>query len=246
MQLSKGDRLPDSHTRLSQVIDEYMSRTTGLREHCERCLKTKRWNGSVLLMVVDAAFTSIGLNYFTAVVPKVMKFERELMVNKGTRTLKDLSIVQVDQVQSIWKNRRSWKVAQEVAFFLHSLALAQGLDDREALRYWATSCSLENWKEDPIGKISGVGLTTFQYLRMMGGTDTAMPDKIVRRVVRQILDEAEVDMPTNGDMELISTIDRMAMNSGYRSIEICWMTWLIQSEGSLVRMEKYRELLSRI
>ena len=235
-----------SHKSLSQVIDEYMSRTSGLSEHCDRCLETKRWNKSVLLMVIDAAFTSIGLNYFTVVVPNVMKFEKELMVNGKILTLIDLSVIELGQVQSIWKNSRSWQMAKEVASYLHSLAVAQNLDDRGVLRYWATSSCLENWKEDPIGKISGVGITTFQYLRMMGGIDTAMPDKIVRRVVRQILDEAGVDMPTKNDMELINTIERMARVSGYRPIEMCWMPWLIQSEGNLIRIEKYRELLNRI
>lgn len=235
-----------SRKSLSQVIDEYMSRTSGLSEHCDRCLETKRWNKSVLLMVIDAAFTSIGLNYFTAVVPNVMKFEKELMVNGKILTLIDLSVIELGQVQSIWKNSRSWQMAKEVASYLHSLAVAQNLDDRGVLRYWATSSCLENWKEDPIGKISGVGITTFQYLRMMGGIDTAMPDKIVRRVVRQILDEAGVDMPTKNDMELINTIERMARVSSYRPIEMCWMTWLIQSEGNLIRIEKYRDLLNRI
>ena len=31
----------------------------------ERCLQTKRWFGSVVLVIVDAAFTSIGLNYIS-------------------------------------------------------------------------------------------------------------------------------------------------------------------------------------
>lgn len=238
--------MPNPRTRLAQVIDEYMSRTSGLREHCDRCLETRRWNESVLLMVVDAAFTSIGLAYFTAVVPKVMKFEREMMIDRGIGTLKDLGIVQMDQLQLIWKNSRSWKVAKDVASYLDSMALSRGLDDRGALRGWATGSSLEDWTKDPIGRIGGVGITTFQYLRMMGGIDTAMPDKIVRRVVRQVLDEARVDLPTKNDMELIDTIGYMARQSGYRPIEICWMTWLIQSEGRLVRMEKYRELLKRI
>jgi len=39
------------------------------------------------------------------------------------------------------------------------------------------NAKLENWREDPIGRIKGVGLITFQYLRMMGGIDTVMPDK---------------------------------------------------------------------
>jgi len=197
-------------------------------------------------MVVDAAFTSIGLNYFTAVVPSVVKFEKELLATGKVRTLEDISLLGLDQVQSIWRNRRSWQMANSVASYLQELAVADSVDEREALRRWAASACLERWPENPIGKINGVGITTFQYLRMMGGIDTAMPDKIVRRVVRQILDESKLDMPTARDLELVNTIDRMAVLSGYRPIEICWMTWLIQSEGKVIRMEKYRQLLDRI
>lgn len=197
-------------------------------------------------MIVDAAFTSIGLNYFTAVVPCVVRFEKELIANGKIQTLRDLGLLQPDQVESIWRNLRSWQVAKGAASYLHSLAVADYLDDRGALRRWAASSRLESWKEDAIGRINGVGITTFQYLRMMGGMDTAMPDKIVRRVVGQILEEAQLDMPVQKDMELISTIERMAKLSGHRSIEICWMTWMIQSEGNAIRMEKYRQLLDRI
>jgi len=231
---------------LSQIIHKYMSKTTGLKEHCDRCLETGRWGGSVVLMVVDAAFTSIGLNYFTAIVPSVVKFEKELVANGKIRILDDLSTIQLAQVQHIWKNRRSWEAAKSVAAYLNELAIAEGLDDRGALRCWAASSCPERWPEDPIGKIGGVGITTFQYLRMMGGVDTAMPDKIVRRVVKQILDESGVDMPVEKDLGLINTIKCMARLSNYRPIEICWMTWMIQPEGNLIRMQKYRELLNRI
>ena len=56
-----------------------MRRVSGLKEHCDRCLRTERWRGIVVLMVVDAAFTSISLNYFTAVVPKVEEFSRKFV-----------------------------------------------------------------------------------------------------------------------------------------------------------------------
>jgi hypothetical protein len=46
------------------------------------------------------------------------------------------------------------------------------VDDKAALRAWAGNARLENWREDPVGRIKGVGLVTFQYLRMMGGVDT--------------------------------------------------------------------------
>ena len=238
--------MPNFSKDLSQVIDTYMSRTSGLREHCERCLQTKRWGGSVVLMVVDAAFTSIGLNYFTAVTPSVMRFEKELIINGKVQNLRDLSLLQADQMQFIWRNRRSWQMAKSVASYLDDLAAAKSLDDRGALRYWAASSCLENWRENPIGKIKGVGIITFQYLRMMGGVDTAMPDKIVRRVIKQILKEAGLEMPISGDLELVATIERMSEISGYGPTQLCWMTWLIQPEGGLVRMDRYRNLLGRI
>jgi hypothetical protein len=39
------------------IVESYMQKFSGLREHCERCLRTERW-GSVVLIVVDAASTS--------------------------------------------------------------------------------------------------------------------------------------------------------------------------------------------
>ncbi|MGC8912248.1 MAG: hypothetical protein ACP5K8_09260, partial [Nitrososphaeria archaeon] len=66
---------------LKGIVDSYMQKASGLKEHCERCLKTERWGGNVVLMVVDAAFTSIGLNYFTAVVLKVKEFNEKFVEN---------------------------------------------------------------------------------------------------------------------------------------------------------------------
>jgi hypothetical protein len=67
---------------LKSIIDSYMQKVHGLKEHCDRCLRTERWGGSVVLMVVDAAFTSIGLNYFTAVIPKLRNLIKGLLKPK--------------------------------------------------------------------------------------------------------------------------------------------------------------------
>lgn len=103
-----------------------MAKTTGLKAHCERCLRTERWNGNPVLMVVDAAFDG------------------------------------------------------------------------------------QNFNSDARQSKSGS------------------------------------EMPTKGDIELVRTIDLLSSISGYKSIEICWMTWLIQSEGEVIRMEKYRDVLDKI
>jgi hypothetical protein len=119
-------------------------------------------------MVVDAAFTSIGLNYFTAVVPRVEEFSRRFVENGRIRNLKELAVADINEVREVWRNRRSWAIAKNIASYMSTLSE----NDKTALRAWAGNAKLENWREDPVGRIKGVGLVTFQYLRMMGGVDT--------------------------------------------------------------------------
>ncbi len=217
-----------------------MQNVVGLGEHCDRCLRTERWGGNVVLMVVDAAFTSIGLNYFTAVVPKVEEFNRKYIENKRIRNLKDLAKTNIRELRCIWRNRRSWTIAYDIAFYLSKMG-----DDKLALRSWARKSSLEDWMDDPIGRIKGVGINTFQYLRMMGGVDTVMPDKIVKRVINEILDKAD-QRPINDDIEFVKKTEEIALTCGYKPIELCWMTWLIQYEGKMMRMKKYSKILLKI
>ncbi|WP_309491924.1 hypothetical protein [Candidatus Hecatella orcuttiae] len=225
---------------LKRIVDGYMQKVSGIKEHCSRCLRTERWGGSVVLMVVDAAFTSIGLNYFTAVVPKVEEFREKFVESGKIKNLKDLSEANVEELKAVWRNRRSWAMAKAIASHLSALG-----DDREALRTWARSADLQKWREDPVGRIKGVGVNTFQYLRMMGGVDTVMPDKIVKRVVNEIMVKAGLE-PVNDDLEFVKKAEELALTCGYRPIELCWMTWLIQPEGRKMRMEKYSKILPKI
>lgn len=218
-----------------------MKKVEGIKEYCDRCLATERWGGKVVLMVVDASFTSAGLNYFTAVVPKVIEFE-EKFVNKGViNSLKDLARMELKELKKIWKLERSWNVAKNVAKYLISL----DEEDKVSLRKWAKYSKLEEWDKDPIGRIKGVGLVTYQYLRMMGGIDTVMPDKIVKRVLNEIFEKAGYER-VEDDFEFIKKVEYVARITGYRPIELTWMTWLVQSEGDKVRMDKYREVLKKI
>ncbi|MEM2154624.1 MAG: hypothetical protein QXY76_06900 [Nitrososphaeria archaeon] len=226
---------------LKKIVDSYIQNVSGLKEHCKRCLRTERWGGNVVLMVVDAAFTSIGLNYFTAVVPKVEEFNKKFVESGRIRNLGDLAKADINELRNVWKNRRSWITAKEISSYLSTLSE----DDKMALRRWALNTNLENWREDPIGRIKGVGLITFQYLRMMDGIDTVMPDKIVKRVINEILVKAGLE-PVEDDIEFIKKAEEVALTCGYRPIEVCWMTWLIQPEGKIMRMEKYSNILSKI
>jgi hypothetical protein len=231
--------------KLKDVVDSYMQRVPEVSAYCQRCLKTERWHGNIVLMVVDAAFTSIGLNYFQSVVPKVDKFRQEFIETGRIRTLEDLVAADDGELEKIWRNKRSWQMAKSVASYLAGVKKDKGLNDRQAFIYWAERAQIDGWERDPVGEIKGVGINSFQYLRMMGGIDTVMPDKIVKRVIAEILAKANTEMPST-DIGFVRLMESIAPEVGYRAIELCWMTWLVQSEAGMSRMEKYASLLPKI
>ncbi len=218
--------------KLKAVIDEYMAKVPQVKRYCKECLNVNRYNGNVVLMVVDASFVSLGVNYFKVVIPKVLEFKNKFIDTGKIKSLKDLSQHNIDDLRRIWKNKRSWNVAKEIALYLSKI----DKDDRRALMKWAKKSELENWKEDPIGRIKGVGINTYQYLRMMGGVDTVMPDKIVRKVFKEIFDECKLKIPKD-DLEFIKEIERVAKITGYKPIELCWMTWFVYNFDSIKSYE---------
>ena len=231
--------------KLKDAVDSYMKQVPEVKTYCERCLRTERWDGSIVLMIVDAAFTSIGLNYFLAVVPKVDEFRKKHVEPGNIHIIEDLASVNEESLMNIWQNKRSWHMAKSVAYYLAQIKKQKGVDDKKAFIHWAQSSSLENWQENPIGQIKGVGINTFQYLRMMGGIDTVMPDKIVKRVITEMLGKAGVNM-TKSDIDFVKQVELIAQETGHKAIELCWMTWLIQSEAGMSRMAKYSAVLPQI
>jgi hypothetical protein len=231
--------------KLKEAADSYMQQVPEVSDYVERCLRTERWDGHAVLMIVDAAFTSIGLNYFQSVVPRVEQFRQEFVETGKVRTVEDLVSVDDAALEKVWRNKRSWQMAKSVASYLAGIKKEKRLDDRQAFIYWAKNASVDNWEEDQVGRINGVGINSFQYLRMMGGVDTVMPDKIVKRVIAEMLAKANVKMPAT-DIEFVKFMERIAPEVGYKAIALCWMTWMVQSEQGMSRMEKYAALLPKI
>ncbi len=230
-----------SVAELKRLLDEVISSMPEVRELVDRCLGSRRWGGSVVLMVVDAAFTSVGMSYFRTVVPAVVRF-KELFVDSGAiSTLRDLADQEVDRLRRVWRNRRSWEVAQEVA---RRLSAFDGKDDVQRLRRWALSSTLEGWRNDPVGSVRGVGLVTYQYLRMMGGVDTVMPDKVVKRVINSMLRRAGLEEVWD-DIAFVREVERLAAATGHRPAELTWMTWLL-TERELMGEPSYARVLHLI
>jgi hypothetical protein len=218
---------------LEHIVDKYIQLVPDAKAYCDQCLTTSRWGGSVVLMVVDAAFTSIEMDYFHVVIPALRKFKEKCIDTGEIRSLDDLPTYNNKHLTLIWRNRRSWSVAKSIASILTHIKHEKDMDDVEALKKWAHTADLQKWHDDPIAQVNGVGINTFQYLRIMAGIDTVMPDRIVKKIISQIMHEANVKMPAT-DIEFIHEVENIAITTGYKAIELCWMTWLIK-DRKLIR-----------
>jgi hypothetical protein len=201
-----------------------------------RCSEGRRWNGNAILIIVDAALDSIGLNYFQIIVPRVKRFYEDYVNAGQIVSLKDFSRLSPHdpRLRMIMNNERCWKAAINICKKLNQIKIENGLKgDFEALRFWAERANYENWRQDPIGGVSGVGLITFQYLRLQAGVDTTMPDKIVKGAVfRKFGIEAE------NDMEFIRQMEALARETGYSQTLICWAIWLKEANVKVTDWEK--------
>ncbi len=206
--------------RFSDVLD-------AAHEGARRCMSGKRWGGSAVLMLVDAALDSIGLNYFNIVVPRVRKFWEEFVRTGEIDSFEKLAERSPDDTSllKIMKNRRVWNVAVSASRVFNALKERECLSDFEALRRWAERAEPEKWREDEIGRIKGVGLVTFQYLRMQAGVDTTMPDKVIKRVLSE-----EFGINAGDDIAFIREVERFSKEIGYSQIFICWAIWLRESD----------------
>ena len=194
----------------------------------KRCFNENRWGGNPILIVVDSALDSIGLNYFRVVVPRVKKFNEKYILGGNIISFDDFSKYSPNNrgFLEIIKNKRAWGVAIGICKELKSIRDKEGLkSDFEALRYWANTAKYYIWKDDPIGKINGVGLITFQYLRMQAGYDTSMPDKIIKKAAKKYFGIDE-----KNDIAFIKEMEKLSRSIGYSQILICWAIWLKESD----------------
>jgi len=216
---------------LKAELDTLAEKSPETLGFCEKVLKSRRYGGNVVLMVVDSAITSVGVNYFSVVVPRVLSFKEKFIDSEKVTSLEDLLKLDLHEFYAIWKNKRSWIVARGI-----SETLLDHGDGIKALRRWAKKSRPEKWRE--YLDVKGAGINTFQYLRMMGGIDTVMPDRVVRKFLTK-----HVNMPDN-EIDFIREAEKLSKKIGYRAVELCWLAWLSGYNDEKIRI--YSSLLGKI
>ena len=206
------------------IEEKFRSVLKEAREYEKKCLNGEIWDGNAVLMVVDAALTSIGINYFKLVVPLVERFHNDYVKTGQITSFEDFAKLSPEdkRLRRIIDNKRSWSATINICKELNMIKEENDLkSDLYALKFWAEKANYEKWSEDRIGKIHGVGLVTFQYLRLQAGVNTTVPDRMIRRVA-----EKEFGIKAKDSIDFIKKMEEYSSKTGFSQTLFCWAAWL--------------------
>ncbi|MHA1409126.1 MAG: hypothetical protein ACTSQY_02185 [Candidatus Odinarchaeia archaeon] len=205
---------------------KYLNYLNSARVFEQRCLNGKRWGGNPLLIIVDSALDSAGLSYFNIVVPRVKKFKTAFIDTGRATSLSDFAKYSAEnpELLSLFNSRRIWAAAIKMADEFNKMR-KNDEPPLVVMRKWAEEADYRKWHEDVIGKINGVGLITFQYLRMQLGVDTCMPDRIIKK-----FSKIHFGLETEDNMQFIEDFAKLCENLGVTQILLSWLIWLAESD----------------
>ena len=178
-----------------------------------------------LLLVAEAAASATGQNYVTGVRPTVERFADAFLETDRVTSFADLAGVALEDADLVeaFGAERKRRVLLEIAAVLADRPEA---DDLEALQAWAAEADIYAYEDDSIGAISGVGPSTFQYLRMLAGVDTAKPDPELLSLLEAVADEAyRPALVTTDRLRAVAACEWLAIVTNYRRLEIDRIAW---------------------
>lgn len=196
-------------------------------------LDLDRWTGDdPVLLLAEAAASTTGQRFATGIRPSVERF-RDAFVDTGRAdTIADVAALdpEANALVEAFGAQRKRHVLVEAATVLDDRPED---DDLAALQGWAAEADVYAYDADPIGAISGVGPSSFQYLRMLAGVDTAKPDPEVARLVEAIADEVDspyLDPSTSEPLRTLASVEWLAATTDYRAIELDRLAWWTYTE----------------
>lgn len=212
---------------VQSVLDEYAEAASPqYHQHAEKFQNLERWTGSdPVVLVMDAAGSATGLNYKNIVKPAVEAFRDEFVDSGKVTTFEDMIELEHDsEFEAAFRIGRP-NIAYDVPGVLLENADEED-DDLALLQSWAENADPKRYVDDPVGAVKGIGLATFQYLRMIAGANTVKPDIQVRRFIEEL--EAEhpsFDLDSSSSIAVLESCEWLASRSTYSMIEIDQIAW---------------------
>jgi hypothetical protein len=210
---------------LQENIDDYAAEVE-YTAHVAKFLQLDRWTGDdPLLLLADAAGTTTGQNYFSQVKPSVESFQKQFLDSGRVSSFAELATLdqQDPTLTEIFGAQRKRRVLITGADVFANI---DAENDLSRLQQWAQDADPATYTEDPFGRITGVGLRTFQYLQMIAGIDTAKPDIQVQRFIEALAESTDSPhLDASTDQTVLESCQWIADETRYRMIELDQIAW---------------------
>jgi|GEM_PF-1847991 hypothetical protein len=201
-------------TETSHLFMRYPNKTIGeaaLMFSPEYSQEAKKRPGLVLLSVILAAHR----NYTKQVEPQLNRI-RKLPFSSFKDLRNELASINRFVNFCGMNEEHKYHILRQLLDEIDKLKVKTGIhDDYSIVNHWAQKADYMNASSEIIGRISGIGIATFQHLRMNFGVDTVKPDQRVTEVLNR-----EYALKSTNPIECIAAVESIAKIVGLRAIEL--------------------------
>lgn len=203
---------------------------------------------NAVLVCLDAVL-SINRKYYSFVVPRIKRFQEEYSdidtlpklweLIKNTSTEEFVKIWNYNHPQRVEILTRLVGKLIDCAKIKNSDSPEQGLSK---LRMWANSTNIYGYKDF---NVPGIGVATYQYIRMMLGAKTVKPDVHIKRDIFSVLNKKLNDYDTIDIFEKACNSQNIDISKADRSLwkkyagnvdeQFVWETdkWTVKNKTNL-------------
>lgn len=179
-----------------------------------------------ILILLDAVL-SINRQYYPFVVPRINDFQKRYPEINNLNSLVDLiNSVGIDNFNIVWNYNHPERVkilldlTNKFISYRNKIML---IDDLQTMKHYASNTSVYDYKNF---NVKGIGLATFQYLRMMLGVSTIKPDVHIKKAISKVLNRKI------GDLEVIDLLETACKALEIPATTIDHNIWLYSQNNS--------------
>ncbi len=188
-------------------------------------VKPKEWDYESAVLILSDAILSVRRPYEAVVLPIIDRIRQNRLHENSLEQLVQLIDTRGPQyLMDLWRYKDLERVVRLRALsqrFVH-LKSKMGLhEDMEVLKRWARSATVEGAKTFGV---KGVGIATYQYLRIMSGIDTVKPDAHLKQAVKDAIGHH------CSDFDVIGLFEATAKRMGIPARKLEYATWKYHSD----------------
>lgn len=175
---------------------------------------------TAVLICIDAVL-SINRQYYKFVVPRINYFQNKYSYVIELRQL--LSLIEekgIEGFSECWNYKHNDRVETLYLLVQKLIDIAKqypSVSELESLKVWAKQSLPSDYKEF---KVKGIGLATYQYIRMMLGASTVKPDIHIKRAISNVLNK------NISDIDAINLFEQACRNLNLDTAVIDHNLWL--------------------